>query len=188
MGSFTSTHNITYTDGINPNTAAFDVTITDGDADTAFETGDTYFEPGLGFTYTFQGTAVVDGETWPVFSYVGYPNIFSIFVPAEVTDMLTLDGGGSSGIPIALFANGTRNNTVCANENTLLVIQYTNTPDGKLAVSGTIATPSARSPHFVISRCDDFTAGFCGANSTAARNVSEEMIGNANVGSAIERS
>ena len=57
--------------------------------------------------------------------------------------MLTLDGGGSSGIPIALFANGTRNNTVCANENTLLVIQYTNTPDGQLLLvtvrSGTLS-------------------------------------------------
>ena len=108
MGSFTSTHNITYTDGINPNTAAFDVTITDGDADTAFETGDTYFEPGLGFTYTFQGTAVVDGETWPVFSYVGYPNIFSIFMdqaPVSVPSTLSYsDGNTFTG---ACFATGT---------------------------------------------------------------------------------
>ena len=40
--------------------------------------------------------------------------------------------------------------SVCAQETTLEVIQYTNTPCGREAVMGTMATPSTRMPHLML--------------------------------------
>ncbi len=108
MGTFAATHTITYTNGINPNPEVFSVTIDDGDADTTFEVGDTYFEPTFGFTYLYQGTAVVDGETWPVFNFVGFPNVFSIFMdqaPVVIPPTLTYSAGDT--FTGACFAAGT---------------------------------------------------------------------------------
>ncbi len=86
--------------------------------DTTFETGDTWTDPSLGFQYTYAGTAVVDGQTWPVFGFVGYPTLFSIFMdvaPVSVPATLSLNSG-------ATF-------TTCFLGGSLI-----QTPDGEVAV------------------------------------------------------
>ncbi|SNS68623.1 Hint domain-containing protein [Antarctobacter heliothermus] len=115
MGSFSATHAITYNSGnfVSP-VQGFTDTITDGDADTTFETGDSYFAASIGDTLVYQGTAVVDGVTWPVFSYQSFPSFFTIIMDqAPVAVPPTLGPVFTSGDTFnnACFAAGTQIST-----------------------------------------------------------------------------
>jgi hypothetical protein len=109
MGTFATTHAISYTGGrFVPPVQLTGFTITDGDTDTTFETGDTFFESGAGLTYQYEGTALVDGVDWPVFSFVGFPGTLAIFldqVPVTVPATLSLNAGDT--FTGACFAAGT---------------------------------------------------------------------------------
>jgi hypothetical protein len=101
MGSFTTTHSITYDIGDgsgsgggfsptpgSPSTQTVADTVTDGDADTTFETGDTGTISGQAITYV--GTMVVDGVTWPVFSFDAFPDFISVLLDqAPLTEPAT---------------------------------------------------------------------------------------------------
>ncbi|MBT56492.1 MAG: hypothetical protein CMF72_24230 [Mameliella sp.] len=109
MGSFSTTHAITYNSGsFEGPVHNFVETISDGDADTTFETGDTHFYVAGALTMVFQGTAVVDGITWPVFSYQEAPTYFTILMDqAPVTVPPTLSYTPGETFNNACFAAGT---------------------------------------------------------------------------------
>mgnify|MGYP002152625876 CR=1 FL=1 len=93
MGTFATTHAISYTGGsFVPPVQLTGFTITDGDTDTTFETGDTFFESGAGLTYQYEGTALVDGVDWPVFSFVGFPGTLAIFLDQVPVTVPGVDG------------------------------------------------------------------------------------------------
>jgi hypothetical protein len=112
MGSFTSTHSITYSSG-SPSIQNGNFTITDGDADTTFEIGDTYFEPTNSLNYEYLGTMEVDGTIWPVFAFVEFPGFFAVFLDQEpVVVPPTLALNSAETFDRACFAEGTRITTV----------------------------------------------------------------------------
>ncbi|MEY8838758.1 hypothetical protein AB9K41_06975, partial [Cribrihabitans sp. XS_ASV171] len=77
MGTFTYTHFIDYVgngDGAaSPLSSLLGGTLTDGDSDTTFETGDTVSAGTIvnstPTTGTYLGTTVIDGAEWPVFYF-----------------------------------------------------------------------------------------------------------------------
>ena len=75
MGSYLFTHSVTYLSSafVQADPLASPVTIGDGDADSSFESGDTFNNVSLGGNYTYAGTTVIDGNTWPVWIYDGPP-------------------------------------------------------------------------------------------------------------------
>jgi len=122
MGSFSTTHQITYVSGNYDSDAPFVRTITDGEADLTFETGDGWTDPSLGFEYLYLGTAVVDGATWPVFTFVGFPTYQTIFMDQTPVSIPPT-------IASASFSSGATFNDACFAAGTLI-----STPTGEIAV------------------------------------------------------
>jgi hypothetical protein len=84
LADFTWTHAITYNAGalVGPQThIGGGELITDGDADTTFESGDMITASGQ--PYTYAGTMMVDGIDWPVFSWNTDPNYVTVFMNQE---------------------------------------------------------------------------------------------------------
>lgn len=80
MGTFSATHSVTYTSGSSPAPQGPFPTqaLTDGDADTTFEIGDTV--TAFGDSYTYEGTVNIDGQDWPVFTYDPIPTFSVVFM------------------------------------------------------------------------------------------------------------
>ena len=103
MATFATTHAITYSlsnvqpASVQPSTEV----ITDGDADTTFESGDTYTSPTNGLL-NYVGTMVIDGVTWPVFSYDAFPDFVSVFMtqaPVSVPANPAVNSGDTYAVP-----------------------------------------------------------------------------------------
>lgn len=103
MATFTTTHAVTYSLS-SAQAASVQLStevITDGDADTTFETGDTYTSPTNGLL-NYVGTMVIDGVTWPVFSYDAYPDFVSVFMtqaPVSVPANPAVNSGDVYAVP-----------------------------------------------------------------------------------------
>ncbi|KHQ53717.1 Hint domain-containing protein [Mameliella alba] len=108
MGSFTATYSVTYENGALAGAAVqgpFNEVLTDGEADTSFEIGDSVNAFSSGYTYV--GTAVVNGKVWPVFNWDSDPTYDVVFmdeVPAGPPATYTDNGATFTG---ACFAPGT---------------------------------------------------------------------------------
>ncbi|WP_420324998.1 Hint domain-containing protein [Mameliella sp.] len=108
MGSFTATYSVTYQNGALTGAAVqgpFNTVLTDGDADTSFEIGDSV--NAFSYDYTYVGTAVVNGKVWPVFNWDFDPTYDVVFmdeVPVGPPATYTDNGATFTG---ACFAPGT---------------------------------------------------------------------------------
>lgn len=109
-------------------------TLSDGDADTTFETGDTpsggLTSGGASTALTYLGTTVIDGTTFPVFS--GINNEIHVYMwkaPIDAQDPITITNASYT----VCFAAGTAITTPCGSKavETLAIGDLITTQDGR---------------------------------------------------------
>ncbi|MBM1813969.1 Hint domain-containing protein [Pseudosulfitobacter pseudonitzschiae] len=103
MATFATTHAVTYSlSNVQPVSVQNSTeVVTDGEADTTFETGDSYTSPTNG-QMNYIGTMLIDGVTWPVFSYDAFPDFVSVFMtqePVSVPATPAVNSGDTYAVP-----------------------------------------------------------------------------------------
>jgi hypothetical protein len=117
MATYAYTHYITYLNGSYDSDTEFVGSLSDGEPDTTFETPDPVTDGTNSFTYA--GTTVVDGQTWPVLNFVGPPAGYSVVAMTQAPSV----------IPPTLSVTDEIFDTVCFAEGTLIA-----GPDGETEV------------------------------------------------------